>query len=215
MHSDDEREQLSEAIAATYQVLGQTATPTALEFMVGDLSIYPVAAILSALESCRREVGGRFVLKEIIARIEAEDGRLLPNEAWAVACQVSSESESAAVTDEIIEALNVANDCPDQISGRMAFIDCYKRLCQKARNEGAKSVWFMSLGSDPAGRESAIEKALAAGRITQKKADFLLPNLAIPQLTNLLASATEEAETNEHAAEALKGLREMFDGKTN
>lgn len=210
MLTDQEEDDLSRAITATYEVLGQTITPAAINMMVDDLSAYTVESIVSALGACRREVKGRFNLAEIIARMEAQDGRLLPNEAWAVACQVSSESGSAAVTKEIIAALNVANDCHDKVAGRMAFIDCYKRLCQKARDEGEPAKWFMSLGDDAAGRETAIQKAVSAGRITQKKAEFLLPNLTQPMLTNLIASAAEKASTNKHAAEALKGMKEMF-----
>jgi len=213
MLTETEKDELSRLISATYEVLGQPVTGTAIDFMVGDLSQYPVDAINNALAACRREVKGRFNLAEIINRIESEDGRPSPNEAWGIACSVYDEVESGMVSNEILEALSKAKHCGDKIAARMVFLESYQKICDRGRRDDAKPVWNMSLGSDPHGQECAIERALIAGQLTEVQAENLLPNLSAqqPQLTNLLESAATEAPTNEYAKKAMADLRSMFD----
>ncbi len=175
MLTESEKDDLSRLITATYEVLGQAASAAAVNMMVGDLAEYSVDAINNALTKCRREVKGRFNLAEIINRIDSDDGRLSANEAWALACSLQDEAASGACTNEIMAALDISKDCHDQVAARMAFIEAYKRIIDIARNEGKPSQWFMSLGHDKAGRVPAIEKAVAAGRISQDRAQQLLP----------------------------------------
>lgn len=176
MLTSDEQKNVTNEISATYEVLGQSVTPAALKFMVGDLSEYSADQIGQALGKCRRECKGRFSLPEIISRMESTDGRLAANEAWALACSLQDESASGATTNEILEALSVSSDCSDQVAARMAFISAYDRIITEAREEGAPVKWFMSFGHDKAGRAPAIEKALIAGRISQDRAQQLLPD---------------------------------------
>lgn len=214
MLTENEKEELSRLISATYEVLGQSVTPTAINFMVNDLDNYSVDKINIALTACRREVKGRFNLAEIIGRIDTDDGRLLPNEAWAIACHIEDESESAAVTPEILTALSVSNECQDKIAGRMAFIDCYTRLCKASRDKGEPAQWFMTLGTDRSKYEQAVQSAVDNNRISHQVAGNLLPDLrSEPQLDNLLTSAKEVSGTNEHARNFLEDMRSLFEPK--
>ena len=213
MLTNDEKDQLTELLMATYEMLGQSATVTAVNFMIKDLDQYSVDAINGAISRCRREVKSRFTLSEIIERIESDDGRLNANEAWAIACSIDDERTTAAVTPEILTALSVAQQCGDKIAGRMAFLECYNRLCQEARSKKEPVNWFMSMGTDKDQRAQAIGQAVTAGRIARTTANDLLPDLsdAKESMQNLITSTVKASSGNEYAKQCLSDLNAMFE----
>jgi len=86
---------------------------------------------------------------------------LSADEAWAMCPK--SESDSAAMTNEIAQALAVANDLineGDLVAARMAFKGAYNRLVDEAKASGRKPQWFASLGDDKNGRHMAQVKAV-------------------------------------------------------
>ncbi|WP_095093866.1 hypothetical protein [Pseudomonas sp. Irchel 3A5] len=186
MLSSDKVAELAGAICATAETLGQTISATAAELMAEDLSVYPPADIRKALQSCRRELTGRFTLAAVLQRIEAEDGRPGKDEAWAIAMTTNDEFETVVLTDEIQLALAAAKpvlDAGDKIGARMAFISAYERLVSQAREDHKAVNWHASIGFDANRRVQAITKAVQMQRIPQERGQLYLVDLNVVPIT--------------------------------
>lgn len=149
---------LSEAIAVTYEMIGQSLTDLALVTLVRELEKYDLAAVDAALSRCRRELR-KLTLSDILDRLP--HGHPGPEEAWArVAPTLDNEHVSIAWTDQMAEAFGAARHlADDRVAARMAFKEVYGRLLADARASGQPPVWRASLGWDPSGREMAQQEA--------------------------------------------------------
>ncbi|MHB8258026.1 MAG: hypothetical protein ACYDHY_15210 [Acidiferrobacterales bacterium] len=164
---------LIKALAVTAQITGTDVSPEAALVMARDLEAFPEAQVLQALAQCRMELRGRLTIADIVSRID--DGRPGPEEAWAR--MPRSEAESIVWTDEEALAWGVAEPLlatGDKVAARMAFREKYCSLVQLARSEKRPPHWTPSLGTDPAGRETAVRDAAEKGRITAGHATTLL-----------------------------------------
>lgn len=102
-------------------------------------------------------------------------GHPTANEAWGMALLSRDEAETVVWTEQIAEAAGIAQailDAGDDVGARMAFRDAYERIL---RERPKSPMWFPSLGSDPARRTAALERAVMAGRLTDSHAAGLLP----------------------------------------
>jgi hypothetical protein len=174
-----------EAIAVTAELCGRVFSPGAARQFAADLSAYPEAQVLGALERCRREVRGVLSLADVISRLD--DGRPGADEAWAMIPR--DESQSVVWTDEMAVAYGVARHLLDEgepIAARLAFRECYAQLVTLARCERRPAQWRLSPGRDPASREQVILDALEKGRLTRDYAMRLLPDVANTQADALL-----------------------------
>lgn len=136
MLSYAETAELSMAICATAETLGQTLSAPAAKLMAEDLAEHPMDVIANALWACRREVTGKLTLAAILQRVQAADGRPGKDEAWAIAMTTNDEYETVVLTDEIQLALAAAKpvlDAGDKIGARMAFISAYERFVGQSR----------------------------------------------------------------------------------
>ena len=123
---------------------------------------------------------GKFSPKpaHIIAHLEAmnPNGRIGAQEAWAL--YPHNEASSAVITDEIAEAMQIAqplmND-GDKIGARMSFIEAYNRITENNKFIGKTPKWFPSLGHSKEGRDAALKLAVEKGRISEDHAISLLP----------------------------------------
>jgi hypothetical protein len=166
------------ALAVTAELTQTTLSRGALLAMESDLSGYSPADVLAALTRCRREMKGRLTVADVIERIEGADGRPSANEAWGIVLAGRDEAVSVVSNDEIVEAWSIAQpilDAGDEVGARMAFRDSYERITRAARDAGRRPQWFPSLGTDPRGRDEALQLAVRQGRITQQHAAGLLP----------------------------------------
>ena len=75
MLSFAETADLSMAICATAETLGQTLSAPAAKLMAEDLAEHPMDVIANALWACRRELTGKLTLAAILQRVQAADGR--------------------------------------------------------------------------------------------------------------------------------------------
>jgi len=123
---------------------------------------------------------GRFAPKpaDIIGIIESltSDQRLGADEAWAL--YPHNEQSSAVITDEMAEAMGVAQPLineGDKIAARMAFKEAYIRIVTRNKLAGINPKWFASLGHDAECREVALKEAVLLGRIANDHAENLLP----------------------------------------
>lgn len=172
-------EQLIQAIAVCAELTGTEMSPAAARVMASDLSRYPESHVLGALTKCRRELRSRLTLADVIGRLD--DGRPGAEEAWAMIPK--SEYETAIWTEEMSEAMSVANgllEDGDSVAARMAFKEGYSRLCQVARDRGEPVRWSVSLGWDKSGRESVLAKAVELGRLTEDQVRIYLPSFIAP-----------------------------------
>ena len=165
-------EQLLSAVAVTAELCGRTFTPAAATVFLDDLARYPEHQVLKALGRCRREVRGVLTVSDVISRLE--DGHPGAEEAWSMLPK--TEDDSVVWTEEMAEACGVAMpliQCGDMIAARMAFKESYAKLLAVSRDCGRQPVWSPSFGRSNAGRQSALELAVSAGRLTVEHANRL------------------------------------------
>lgn len=168
MLSYAETAELSMAICATAETLGQTLSAPAAKLMAEDLAEHPMDVIANALWACRREVTGKLTLAAILQRVQAADGRPGKDEAWAIAMTTNDEYETVVLTDEIQLALAAAKpvlDAGDKIGARMAFISAYERFVGQSREDAKPVNWHVSVGFDANRRIQAVTKAMELKRI--------------------------------------------------
>lgn len=186
MLSSEALAELAAGICATAETLGQTISATAARLMAEDLAAFPPQDIRKALQSCRRELTGKFTLGAVMQRIQAEDGRPGKDEAWSIAVMANDEFETVVMTDEIQLALTAARpvlESGDKIGARMTFINAYERFVLHAR-EAAKPVnWHVSIGYDANRRAIAIEKAVQMRRIPHEHGQKYLADLRVAPVT--------------------------------
>lgn len=180
-----------QAVAVVAELTGTTLSEVAMRVMVDDLSKYPDAAVLHALDRCRHELAGRLTLAAVIERINDNDGRPTADEAWALALDARDEANTVVWTDEAQEAFALARpvlDAGDKVGARMAFRDAYERIVRDARLANRPAQWSASLGWDPAGRTQVLEHAQRTGLLSAPMVAQLLPP---PQDTGLIGAALE------------------------
>lgn len=174
-----------EAIAVTAELCGKVFSPAAARQFAADLSAYPEAQVLGALERCRREVKGVLSLADVISRLD--DGRPGADEAWAMVPR--DESQSVVWTDEMAAAWGIARpllEAGDKVAARLAFRDCYMREVAWARERHRAPKWHLSPGTNPLDLRGAIEYAVEKGRLSHAHAMRLLPDMANIEADSML-----------------------------
>lgn len=173
------------AIAVTAELTGTELSATALRVMDADLAAYPEAAVLRALDRCRKELKGRLTLSAVLERVEEEDGRPGADEAWSIALASADEAETVVWTDEMAQAFGVAQpvlEARDKVGARMAFRDAYERIVRDARAAGKPCRWVVSIGRDAERRAVALQAAVTLKR--------LAPAVVTQHLSHVKADST-------------------------
>ena len=186
MLSYAETAELSMAICATAETLGQTLSAPAAKLMAEDLAEHPMDVIANALWACRRELTGKLTLASILQRVQAADGRPGKDEAWAIAMTTNDEFETVVLTDEIQLALAAAKpvlDAGDKIGARMAFISAYERFVCQSREDAKPVNWHVSVGFDASRRIQAVTKAMELKRIPRENGQKYLADLSVAPVT--------------------------------
>ncbi|AMM84130.1 hypothetical protein [Martelella sp. AD-3] len=170
----EEQKQVIQALVVTAEVMGGEMTPIAARVFARDLSVYPFASVMRALERCRREHAGRLVLKVILDMVDPGRGWPSASEAWAAALPALDERETVVWSKETRAAWNVARPVMltgDKVGARMAFIAAYDRLVGNAKLNGCTLSYEVSYGWDETGREAAIERAREHGLLGNGRAE--------------------------------------------
>jgi hypothetical protein len=218
MLSYDQIAELSAALCATAETVGQTLSASAAELMAEDLAEYPMDVITNALWSSRRGLTGKLTLKAILDLVQAADGRPGKDEAWAIAMTTNDEFETVVLTDEIQIALGAAKpvlDAGDKVGARMAFISAYERLVAQAREDVKPVNWHVSVGFDANRRVEAVTKAVQMQRIPQESGQKYLADLRVVPVTEdgraLVGLITGEVTRPTSAVrEKLKGVKDSM-----
>nr|WP_287838017.1 hypothetical protein [Halomonas sp.] len=178
MLTKHDAEDLLEQMYATAEVLGSEIKPAAATLMIRDLRQYQRSEIEQSLARCRSELTGRLTLAAILERMPSADAHLSANEAWALALSGEDDMDTIVWTEEVAAAMGVARpvlDLGDKVGARMAFIGAYEREIAKAKAEGRKPKWTVSLGHSPERRQDAISEAIKKGQLEAPKVEHLLP----------------------------------------
>lgn len=123
-------------------------------------------AVLCHLESEAGTYTTALQPAHIVAQIkgmQAKDGRLDGDEAWAIALAASDEHATVVWTEEIAAAAAIAHPLlasGDIVGARLAFRSAYQRLVQNARETHRPVRWFASLGHDPELRQPVLTQAV-------------------------------------------------------
>ena len=168
----------SEAWATAHEVMpaGKVLSTGAMKLCIDALSQYPIDALLLAINKHVQLARFAPAPKDIIDLLESGNKRLTADEAWAM--MPKDEFDTVVWTDEMAEAYGIAYGLivdGDIIAARMAFKGAYTRLCDEALLIGRPAHWKACIGYDKSKIEPALQKAVAAGRITQERANKLLP----------------------------------------
>jgi hypothetical protein len=154
---------------------------------------------------------------DIIGILEAGNKRLTADEAWSM--MPKDEFETIVWTREMAEAYGIASGLlaeGDKIAARMAFKGAYERLCSEALMMQRPVAWSVCVGFDKSRVEPVLQKAVAAGRISQDRANKFLPApMGAGPIARLLAGKVTELPNNDANLKAKWGelKQAMADGQ--
>ncbi|MGQ7286037.1 hypothetical protein ACUN7Z_00630 [Vreelandella venusta] len=209
MLTKTDAEELLEQLYATAEVLGSEIKPAAASLMIRDLRQYQRGEIEQSLARCRSELTGRLTLAAILERMPSADAYLSANEAWALALSGQDELDTIVWTQEIANAMGAADrvlEIGDKVGARMTFIATYEREIAKAKAEGRKPQWIVSLGLSQERRQEAIQEAVKKGLLEAPKVEHLLPAPHGFKEADKDASEEEKAKVNA----SIRQIREML-----
>lgn len=209
MLTKTDAEELLEQLYATAEVLGSEIKPAAASLMIRDLRQYQRSEIEQSLARCRSELTGRLTLAAILERMPSADAYLSANEAWALALSGQDELDTIVWTQEIANAMGAADrvlEIGDKVGARMTFIATYEREIAKAKAEGRKPQWIVSLGLSQERRQEAIQEAVKKGLLEAPKVEHLLPAPHGFKEADKGASEEEKAKVNA----SIRQIREML-----
>lgn len=184
--------ELIESVAVTAELCGRTFSEAAARVFVSDLSRYPEDQVIAALGRCRREVKGVLTVSDVVSRLE--DGRPGVEQAWGML--PIGEDQTAVWTDEMSSAFGAALPLinrRDMVGARMAFKEAYTKAVMTARDAGKPVNWWASIGTDAAGRWSALQAAVNDGRLPLEYARQHVPELTAPKVHPAIAARVNAA----------------------
>lgn len=182
----DDFEDFCQMLDDAYALLAGNNMPssTAKAMFFRALSSFPIEAVRAGFDAHVKDPArGRFAPKpaDIVAQIEglvADDGRPGAEEAWAMACRASDESETVVWSEEMAQAFTVCQpllQMGDQIGARMTFKESYLRQVEDARRVRRPVSWSASLGHDQSKRSAALMDAETRGFLSSGDALRLAP----------------------------------------
>lgn len=217
MLSEQEREDLIDAISASAECVGTALSSTAVRFMAQDLESIPLLDLFFSLTRCRKEITGHLTTQDVLERLP---GFVPPSEAWAICLKADQEDETVALNQHIQQAWNVTKSIlegGDKVGARMAFTDVYKTLTAKAMASGEQPKWYLSIGRDKSRVEDAIQSAISRGYLTGDQAGHYLRVTGSSNAPKALTGEVKETlaipppkypmpEPDPEVVEALKGM---------
>ena len=166
---------LIEALAYTFEAMGQEISDAGIRLMAKDLETYPLQDVCASLSRCRKELR-KLCLADILDRMpNAHPG---PEEAWSICYPaLTDERVTIVYTEQMAKALGAAQSLADDpVAARMAFKEVYQREVAKAREQADPPRWTPSLGWSAEDREAALIEAHQQGRLSQQQVIALLPH---------------------------------------
>lgn len=152
-----------ELLQGTAEAVGFPISQTCADMMALDLGGYEFDQVKAACAKCRRELKFRLTLSDIIDRLQAEDGRPGPDEAWLMVMKDDDYSqltnnEIDEASKGVMEAIRAGN----AFGAERSFKELYPKVVKKAREQGRIPVYRVSIGQ-LGGNEQAISEGLKSG----------------------------------------------------
>jgi hypothetical protein len=173
-------QRIIQALAVSYEIMGQTMSETALEVMAKKLNKYPERAVLRAIDKAISEVN---YLKpaDIISRID--DGRPSPEKAWQEVQHLTEDDAKVLTTEQnqafcMVSTSLIDGDTSARITAKQTFISEYKKLCEESRDAGQPVQYYLARANrDYEGAKAleAVTHAVSENKIPQVEAARLLP----------------------------------------
>jgi len=170
-------ENIIDALTVVYELAAQEIKPATLVVLAGDLEPYGVKRVLAGLDLLRREFSGKITPAVIIEKIQQADGRPGVGEAWALAVGAADDRSTVVWTPEIAQAWSQASALYefDKFGARKAFEEAYQRATRAAIAACRPVTWSASIGWDAQARDTALNDAVTAGRLTHDQVAAFLP----------------------------------------
>lgn len=181
MLSDRDIDWLAGELAATAEAMGQVVSDNTVALMVADFRVFPKHQLKEALHRVRMEGTGRLTPKVLLDQLDAINGRIGGDEAFALVLKAKDETQTVVWTDEIAQAWAATSTMlqgRDQVGARMAFKQAYERIVQDARAQMKRPGPVISIGTDPDLRRVAITQAHEQGRLPLAEALDALEGIA-------------------------------------
>jgi len=159
---------LTEELVATIEAMGGEANLKVVGMMVADFRTFPKSQLKEALHRVRMEGSSKLTPKVLLDQLDAINGRIGADEAFALVLKAKDETQTVVWTDEIAQAWAATSTMlqgRDQVGARMAFKQAYERIVQDARVQLKRPAPAISLGSDPDLRRVAVTQAHEQGRL--------------------------------------------------
>lgn len=159
---------LTEELIATIEAMGGEANLKVVGMMVADFRVFPKHQLKEALHRVRMEGTSRLTPKVLLDQLDAINGRLGADEAFALVLKAKDETQTVVWTDEVAQAWAAVYSMvqsKDQVGARMAFKQAYERIAQDARAQLKRPEPAFTLGTDPELRRVAITQAHEQGRL--------------------------------------------------
>lgn len=189
-----DKKEFASIVSATLKTYRIEPDADVLRLWWGVLQRFTIEQVRNGFSAYVGSKGADFILPtHIVGAIEANepDGRVGAEEAWAM--YPHDEASSAVITNEMAEAMQIAQgiyDDGDRVGARMSFKEAYSRIIAQNKLNGIAPKWFASLGHSKEGREAALKDAVAKGRLTQDHATSLLPS----PIPNTVINAIQEVK---------------------
>jgi hypothetical protein len=190
----------------------EQVTEKVLEVWIRLLGEVPLSYVERALEIHGRDFSQKHppTPADVLRIIDERTGPQWPeaNEAWAIALASMDEDASVVWCAEIAQARSAAMPIMeegDEVGARMAFLETYRGLVERAKREHRRIEWVASPGHNAEGRET-LRLAVERGQIAHSKIERYLPN-SEPDSGFVAGLLTAEMQDNPESW--LNKLREM------
>lgn len=207
-----------ELLQGTAEAVGFPISQTCADMMALDLADHEFDQVKLACARCRRELKYRLTLPDILERLQAEDGRPGPDEAWLLV--MKDDDYSQLTNNEIDEASRGVMDAIRQgnaFGAERSFKELYPKVIKKARERGLNPVWRVSIGQ-LGGNEQAISEGLKKGVLAIAYLDDNFPTDQIRGAVRLsgvqLALPAPPSVDKTKALEAKMLILEMLENKS-
>jgi len=199
---------IKKQLAVLEEAMDVVISETRKGMFARDLMDLPQERLAVAFCRARRELKFFPKIAELRELAGATDGRLGPEEAWALCPR--SEDQTVVWTPEIARAFNGGArellGVGDEIAARMAFKEVYEREVAEARAMGRPVEWEASLGWKRADRVAPVALAVANGRISREYAFNVIQHEQHDELRLMLPAGPEVPQLQGKSEVRLPGL---------
>ena len=181
---DSDKKKLREILEGEYAIHSKELTGAMAKAWLRHLEPYSIEAIEGAFDANARSSGRCPVPADVLRFLPDPLGHLGPEEAWNRVPK--TEADAGYMTDQMAEGISAALDSIDRgdmVSGRMAFIEAYKRALASAQTQNIRARYWYSdstVGDRTSRLRTKEQKTLEAA-----ECKWITPQGALKSLENI------------------------------